>query len=549
MKVLLVKVSSDMEKRGHYRKRIPLGLCYISAYLKEQGHMVTLIDGVMQELGNRSIVDEILNGGYDIVGFTVVFRNMMVPILEIVEQVRKSGCTSHITIGGHYPSFDYEYILCKCSGIDSVIRFEGELAFCSLVECIEKGSNLKNVPNIAMKDGNVIYANAQICYEHDLDKLPFPDRSDYIGINIRREFADLVSARGCYGNCAFCSIAPFYRAEGCTWRGRSPQNLVAEICELNEKYGSTYFDFVDDNIFGPGRFGYNRLLDFCNELDKQAFKIIFSGSARVNDGDRDLYQLLYNHGLVRMMYGIEAGNQNSLVRYNKGIGVEQNYETLKLVYDIGIIPELGYIFFEPFLSFEDAQANLQFLDRVEEYVILSIETVYNRLDVLAGSKMENELMQAGLISRDNFDFINGYSYSYVDKRTAMLWDAIKEFRDAVCKTNLIATVELQALWIELESAKHLRNKNISEYLNAIHKVRRIQNRNFLDILHVIFKTVNEVNGISPDLMISLCEQQHSSDCRVISFAKILRANLKREGIIEVNKSEEASPLKFTSIFD
>lgn len=549
MKILLVKASNSMESGGNYRKKIPLGLCYISAYLKEHGYDVTLVDGSVQDLGNKYIVDEILKENYDIIGFTVIFRKMMSPILDIVTKVREAGCMSHITIGGHYPSFDYEYILCNYPCIDSVMRFEGEIAFYQLVKCIEEGGELKKVPNIALRVGSEIFANPEICYENDLDKIPFPDRSAFIGKLKQTDIMNLVSARGCYGNCTFCSIAPFYRTEGCTWRGRSPQNLVDEIYELYEKYGSNQFDFVDDNIFGPGHLGYTRLLDFCNELDKRNLKITFSGSARVNDGDRELYKLLYEHGLIRMMYGVEAGNPNSLARYNKGVAVEKNYEALKMVYEVGIIPELGYIFFEPFLSLEEAQANLNFLDQVEEYVIISVETVYNRLDVLSGSAMETTMKQAGLISRENFDFSNGYLYNFVDKRIALLWDAVEEFRTAVCKTNLIAVVELQGLWMELETAKHIRGERISEYLQTLHRVRRLQNRNILDNFHIILKTIEDGDGFPQDLMKKLSERQHDYDCRVISFTKMLRAQLRERAVIEVNSGEKEGAIKFTSIFD
>ena len=44
-------------------------------------------------------------------------------------------------------------------------------------------------------------------------------------------------------------------------------------------------------------------------------------------------------------------------------------------------------------------------------------------------------------------------------------------------------------WMELETAKHIRGERISEYLQTLHRVRRLQNRNILDNFHIIGKTV------------------------------------------------------------
>jgi magnesium-protoporphyrin IX monomethyl ester (oxidative) cyclase len=49
----------------------------------------------------------------------------------------------------------------------------------------------------------------------------------------------------CKNNCVFCSN---YIVWGKQWRGRSPQNVVAEIEHVVKDYGIEQIDFYDDNM-------------------------------------------------------------------------------------------------------------------------------------------------------------------------------------------------------------------------------------------------------------------------------------------------------------
>src|ERR1700730_14604136 len=50
-----------------------------------------------------------------------------------------AGCRAHVTVGGHYPSFDYGEVLQRIPGADSVVRFEGEATLVELMERLASG--------------------------------------------------------------------------------------------------------------------------------------------------------------------------------------------------------------------------------------------------------------------------------------------------------------------------------------------------------------------------------------------------------------------------
>ena len=71
----------------------------------------------------------------DVIGFSLIFQYMSPAFGRVIEALRVAGCRSHITIGGHYPSFDAEEVLQRIPGADSIVRFEGER---TLVELMQK---------------------------------------------------------------------------------------------------------------------------------------------------------------------------------------------------------------------------------------------------------------------------------------------------------------------------------------------------------------------------------------------------------------------------
>src|SRR5579859_6337299 len=70
----------------------------------------------------------------DIVGFSLIFQYMAPEFGRVIEALRQSGCRAHITIGGHYPSFDYAEILQRIPDADSIVRFEGEATLVELID-------------------------------------------------------------------------------------------------------------------------------------------------------------------------------------------------------------------------------------------------------------------------------------------------------------------------------------------------------------------------------------------------------------------------------
>src|SRR5271157_2717452 len=132
---------------------------------------------------------------------------------------------------------------------DSVGLGEGEKLICDLADHID---DVAAVPGLCFRrlDGS-IGLNPSTGNPDKLDELPFPKRGtfhDYYGQRIAR----VLTSRGCWRDCAFCSINAWYeRAGGKKFRIRSIDNLVAELKDLYLHHGVRIFNFQDDNFFLP----------------------------------------------------------------------------------------------------------------------------------------------------------------------------------------------------------------------------------------------------------------------------------------------------------
>ena len=230
-----------------------LGLRYLMSTVNASGHEAFIMT-------YRSDPDQILQhinrDKPDVVGFSLIFQYMAPDFGQVIEALREAGVTAHFTMGGHYASFEPDEILRRIKGLDSVVRFDGEMTLVKLLNCLATNTEWRGLPGIAFRndDGEVNIAPLATVVE-DLDLLPWPDRKsiDYEGHPMPT--ASILGSRGCPWDCSFCSIRPFYEEQGGPLRRlRSPRAVVDEMADLHRNRGVPIFLFQDDDIVETRRY-------------------------------------------------------------------------------------------------------------------------------------------------------------------------------------------------------------------------------------------------------------------------------------------------------
>ncbi len=420
MKVALIRPNATFDEFKIYAESLALG--YLAAYLRNKGIEVDIIDAYLENLSIENLVEMILNNHYKIVGVTIYSSAAMAWAKSVANEIKSGDPNIHVTIGGHLPSFDYEYILTS-TPIDSIVLFEGEETLLELTQKIIKGDDWKDIFGIAfIQDGRVIKTSPRHLI-FNLDNLPYPSR-DYLTFlqrNYHDEYLVYVSwGRGCYHRCKFCSIPAFFSSiPGRRVRQRSVDNMIEELIMLKNNYQINYVVFIDDIFVLPNKNGYKRVYTLLDGIKKLGIR--FAMSERVDVLTENLIKRLVDSGLVRIFLGVEAADDEILERMNKKITREQIEKILNTLADEDIDVEISFINFLPFNTLEHIENNIKFFS---EWNVDILRSIGNRLEPYPGTEFYNELMLSNNLYRLEYSYY--FKKNFVDERVNILYDYVED---------------------------------------------------------------------------------------------------------------------------
>lgn len=246
---------------------LPMGLAYILTALKSKGYDFELLD-----LDLHRPSDEWLENYFASNIFDVYLMGCIVTGYRYVKKysrmIRRSNPNAKIVVGNSVASSIPERLL-RNTDSDFVVFGEGDESVPELIEVFRNKKDLESVPGIGFIDnnGNFKRTNGMHVIE-DLDTLAFPDW-ELFEVDKYNEKSGLLTnepcpipfeervcmqvntARGCPFSCTFCYTVYFDEGlgKGNRYRMRSPASIVAEIKDLQERYGLNYVNFWDDLTF------------------------------------------------------------------------------------------------------------------------------------------------------------------------------------------------------------------------------------------------------------------------------------------------------------
>jgi anaerobic magnesium-protoporphyrin IX monomethyl ester cyclase len=400
---------------------------YLAAVLRQYGYSVELAAFSSAE-DSEAVLRRAQRARPRLIGLSVIFQYRAPEFLALGAELRRILPEAHMTMGGHFPTFAARELLRDFPILDSVVRGEGELTLLELVEKLDTPAVWNDILGLSFRRAGHLVDNPPRPLIARLDDLPFPARDTPPQHHLGVGYSPILGSRGCYRDCAFCSIRSFYGAslkaaprrghasnQGKIQRFRGVPDLVDEMEMLYHRFGVRFFVFNDDEWFPAGQARDAHVAALEAELRRRRLDLIMSIKCRADDVETELFRRLLDMGVVRAYVGVESGSDHSLQTMNKHTTVAQNRHALEVLHQVGMLADFGLIIFDPDSTLEDIRANLDFLREMggEGQAPLS----FGRMEVYAGTPILNRLQGEGRLAGNYL----AWNYTIPDPRVEMLW--------------------------------------------------------------------------------------------------------------------------------
>ncbi len=388
---------------------------YLAAVLRQHGYTVELAAFSTPDEA-ASVLRQAEHSPPRLIGLSVIFQYRAPEFLTLAHALRQRLPQAHITAGGHFPTFAARELLRDFGALDSVVRGEGELTLLELMQKLDQPAAWDEIAGLSFRRNGQVIENPPRPLIADLDSLPFPARDTPPQHHLGVGYSPIVASRGCYRDCAFCSIRSFYGAsQGKLQRFRSIPNVVDEMESLYRRFGVRFFVFNDDEWFPPGQARYARVDALEAELRRRKLNVIMSIKCRADDVEAKLFERLLNMGIVRAYVGVESGSDHSLQTLNKRTTAAQNRRALHILHQVGMLADFGLIIFDPNSTIQDIRANLDFLREMGGQGQAPLS--FGRMEVYAGTPILNQLYNEGRLTGN----YRAWNYVIPDPRVELLW--------------------------------------------------------------------------------------------------------------------------------
>lgn len=354
-------LAEDPQEQPIMKPYPPLGLLYLSAYLKQNGLELSVIDTTFSSYGQ--LLQQLEKQKPDVLG---IHCNLLTKptVLKLIDYCRERGIIS--ILGGPDASTQVDEFLTY--GADAIVSGEGEAPLLAILQRLKTDSKhrLHGIANVSFRDENgTIIKNRREYSRRSLNEYPFPERE---AIDMQPYFevwerhhgmrpVSLITARGCAFTCKWCSHSVY----AYTHRRRSPENVLAELKQVLSAYQPTHLWYADD-VFTVNKLWMRKFHDL---LMQENIRLPFECIGRADRFDAEMAQLLHEMGCYRIWFGAESGSQKVLDAMSRGVTREQIQNAIGWCQKRGIEAGVFVMFGYPGEDVSDIRQTIRFISEAQ----------------------------------------------------------------------------------------------------------------------------------------------------------------------------------------
>lgn len=407
-------INADEVEQKIMRPYPPLGLLYISAYLKKYDLEVAVFDTTFS-----NYIDQQKYILKHQPGVIAIYANLMTKVnnIRLMHWIKSQAELSHVQIimGGPDVTYNYENYL--RFGADYLVIGEGEQTMKELCYAILNQEDYSNIPGIAFQNTEGAFIRTEPREKiKKMDALPLPDREaidldkylhawkSFHGTNT----LNISTQRGCPYTCKWCSTAVY----GKSYRRRSPHLVADEIELLIQRYNPDSLWFVDD-VFTVN---HKWLSELHQEFLQRKIKIPFECITRAERLNDQVLQQLKEMGCSKIWIGAESGSQRIIDEMDRRVDVDTVRDMIIKTKNYGIQTGTFIMVGYPKETEEDIEQTVRYLKQSnpDQFTITVAYPIkgtglYNQVENIITTRLDWETST----DRD-IDFERTYSRKYYD---------------------------------------------------------------------------------------------------------------------------------------
>lgn len=374
-------------------------------------HKVVVADLILVQQAVRQTVERLVREhDPDIVGLSIMTFQRKTAF-RVIDLVRSLKPGVKVVVGGYDPSLASDAYQKEGSGVDFIVRGEGELTFRELLRAIENHHGFQNIAGLIYRDGDPWRQNLpRPVHSLEGDEIRPPNRKARVlkGYTMLGRQIDVVeTSRGCTYDCGFCSIIEM---RGRNFHTYTFDRVLADIRDARDSGARAIF-IVDDNI----SLNVKRFEALCQAiidagLNDLAYSVQAMTSPIAMHGET-LAPLMRKAGFRYVFLGIEnileddlvylkASAKNSIRDNGRRVG-NATIQAIEHLHQNKMYVVGGLIVGNPDDTLESIRANLEFANQYVDWPYIQHPTPY------PGTPMTKDFRARNLIKIERLEEYDG----------------------------------------------------------------------------------------------------------------------------------------------
>ena len=368
MKILFIVPPLSVNRKVKFANhQVPLGFMYMANVLEKEGFEVKILDCPLyykerrrvdedtDKIGfdNYDIGQEIKSFNPDIVGVSCSYSMYEQDSFDIINLVKVVNKKILVVVGGAHASSNP----LKNKNIDLIVKGEGELTMLEIAKNFRDKKDMKHIIGTTGNPPRPLIENLDDYQPawHLINLEDYFKHPDNSAATIRKPSVTIITSRGCFANCIFCSVQTIW---GRKWRAMSANNVVDQIEYLYNK-GVKHFRINDDNL----TIDKKRIIAICDEIIRRKINIKWDTPSGVAMWalDEEVLTAMKKSGYYRITFGIESGSYDTLKYIGKNIDLDKARNIIATSHKLGLWTASFFIIGFPYETREDIQKTEDFI--------------------------------------------------------------------------------------------------------------------------------------------------------------------------------------------